>query len=218
MIHRNLTLPHRFVLLTDEPDAAYNPLIEPVKLWTDHAALISPRVGEGKPNCYVKLKAFSEKVRPIVGDRFVSIDLDCVVTGNLDAILGREEDFVIWRRAPLEPSFQCGVYQSSMWMLKTGSRRRVWNDFHGKESLRALVDKPGADNFLLTDQGWILYKLGENEATWGMEDGVYDWRWLKQTRRERDLPENAKIVFFPGTSKPWNIRKAPEWVSQRHDV
>ena len=79
MIHRNLTLPHRFVLLTDEPEVSYDSLIEPVALWDDYRNLRSPGVAANKPQCYVKLKAFSRDAAKILGKRFVSIDLDCVV-------------------------------------------------------------------------------------------------------------------------------------------
>src|SRR5689334_1685231 len=75
MIHRNLTLPHRFVVFTDRPDAYFDPLITPIPLWSDWRDL---KKDNWPTNCYVRLKVFSEEMRGILGDRFVSIDLDCV--------------------------------------------------------------------------------------------------------------------------------------------
>ena len=55
------------------------------------------------------------------------LDLDCVVTGNLDPVLGRSEDFIAWKDiAPPQP------YCGSMVMMDAGARRlarlceRVW--------------------------------------------------------------------------------------------
>src|SRR5688572_1549925 len=107
MIHRNLTLPHRFVCVTDTPEADFDPLITPVRLWDDWRD-VKANWGEKKVNCYVRLKAFSEEARELIGQRFVSVDLDLVVLGNddsnkpavpfLDPLFDRSEDFVMLRR------------------------------------------------------------------------------------------------------------------------
>jgi hypothetical protein len=231
MIDRNLTIPHRFVLLTDphlfppprrageDEGGGFDPLIELYPLWPDYRELVSPGASAKKPQCYTRLRAFSEDMRAIAGDRFISIDLDCVVTGSLDEMFSRDEDFIICQRAPLEDKrLQVGDFQASMWMLKTGSRTEVWEDFHGLESLQALRAHPRAKEYLLADQGWMLYKLGDkDEATWDMEDGVYDWRYLNA--RLTLLLGNARIVFFPGADKPWDLIKAgtaPQWLRENY--
>lgn len=213
MIHANLTLPHRFLCITDTPEADFCPLIKPVKLWPDYRDLVSPMRMADKPQCYTRLKVFAPGIEALVGERIVSVDLDCVVTGNLDALFSGGEDFVTIRRPPIE-RYQVGVYQTSMFILRTGSRPQVWTDFHGADSLNALVGVENSRDYLLADQGWILYKLGPYEATWNMHDGVYDWRWLVQEHLDRDLPHNARIVFFPGEQKPWTLEDAPGWVKE----
>jgi len=219
MIERNLTIPHRFVLLTDRMKSRYDKLIEPVKLWDDWRTLRREEWREEFPQCLVRLKAFSPEMSSILGERFVSIDLDCVVTGNLDAILSRTESFLICRRAAIRPEDIDNPYQASMWMMDTGARAHVWTQFRGAKTLDALADKPLAKYYLATDQGWILYALGPDEAGWTGGDGVYGWPWLKANECADPLPDNARIVFFQGNRKPWNFEdnERPEWIARHYN-
>jgi hypothetical protein len=199
MIHRNLTLPHRFVLMTDQPDREFDSLIQPERLWDDWRSLRHPW-GDRRPHCYVRLKAFSEEVAAIFGPRLVSVDLDCVVVGDLDPLFSRTEDFLIMRRQVVHPQDKHNTYQGSMWMMSTGVRACVWHDFKGEESIAA------AKKYIGTDQAWIRYKLGPNEAGWSQTDGVYGWpRVNGEARWRKEQPEGARIVFFYGGDKPWVI-------------
>jgi hypothetical protein len=86
-VHRNLRLPHEFVCITDIP-AGIDPAIRIVRLWNDHRNL---------GGSYVRLRAFAADMRDVLGPRFAWLDLDCVITGNLDPVLGRSEDFIAWK-------------------------------------------------------------------------------------------------------------------------
>lgn len=213
MIDRHLTLPHRFVLLTDQPDADYCSLIEPIPLWDDWRTLESP-LGISKPSCYTRLKAFSAEAGEIIGKRFVSIDLDCVVLKNLDSLFDRDEDFLIYRR-PIQmvPQDEINTYQGSMWMMTAGARSRVWNEFNGRASQRA------ARAYLGTDQAWIRHILGPDEAGWNQSDGVYSWTNLRDRQEYKfNAPENARIVFFQGNQKPWHFVLLDGKPNRRNDV
>src|SRR5690554_1588998 len=83
-VARHYSKPHRFVCITDEPEVL--PGIETIPLWNDHAEL---------GGCYRRLKLFDPAMSEILGDRFVAIDLDCVITGSLDPLFDRDDDFVI---------------------------------------------------------------------------------------------------------------------------
>ena len=205
MIHRNLTIPHRFVLLTDQLDADYDPLITPVKLWDDWRELVNTAWGKDRPQCYVRLKAFSEEAEEILGKRFVSIDLDCLVVKNIDSLFTRPEDFVIFRRPRKRQKDRDMVYQGSMWMMNAGARAQVWKDFKGEESIAA------AQEFIGSDQAWMRHILGPNEAGWdGEKDGVYGWYWEQRDSHWRKGPlPNARIIFFNTTRKPWDFDKDP---------
>lgn len=203
MLERNLTIPHRFVLFTDQPKAKYSDLLEVRPLWTDYHLLSNLVWPAHFPQCYVRLKAFSREFAKIVGPRYASIDLDCIVTGNLDQILGRDEDFVIYRHPVLRSFDKLQPYNGSMWLMRTGSQAHVWESFAGEKSLAELAEDPALSHFLQTDQGWISYKMGLGAPGWTMDDGVLMWSYLAHKRLP--LPENAKIVFFNGRIKPWDL-------------
>lgn len=201
MLHRNVTLPHRFVLLTDQLDADYDPLIEPVPLWDDWRTIKNDNWGANKAHCYVRLKAFSEEASELLGQRFVSIDLDCVVLQNLDDLFDRPDDFLIYRRqVQAIPFDQINAYQGSMWMMTAGARKQVWEKFNGMESIHA------ARKYMGTDQAWYRHILGPDEKGWSTLDGVYGWPAIRRELRwKRTPPPDARIVFFYGGVKPWNF-------------
>jgi hypothetical protein len=205
MIHRHLSIPHRFVLFTDQPDAGYDPLIEPHLIWKDYLFLGNPHWRPDFPQCYARLKLFSRdpELCAILGPRFVSIDLDCVVTGNLDKILGRREEFLMYRHPVQYQHDKVQPYNCSLWMMDTGCRPRVWEDFRGEASLKPFYGKPKLEHFLQTDQGWMCYKLGTKEKGWAMKDGIYMFSWI--IRANVKLPADAKMVIFNGRHKPWDL-------------
>ena len=207
MIDRNLTIQHRFVVLTDFPDANFDRLIMVKRLWDDHRYVRHETWRPEFPQCYVRLKIFSREMADLLGPRFVSIDLDCVVTGNLDDLFAREEDFLIYRRPIRLSEDRKNPYQASMFMMDAGTRAKVWDDFRGEASLAEVANKQNAKFFLQTDQGWMLYKLGPNEKGWSMDDGVYSWPWM-QHKRISEPPQGARMIFFHGKNKPWDY----DWI------
>lgn len=215
-IESHLTLPHRLAVITDASmgKSDYFSGVENIPLWDDWREFRHPAWPEHYPQCWHRLKAFSAEMREILGPRFVSIDLDCVVTGSLDPLLSRTEDFIICGRAPINPGDEYNPYQASMWMMDAGARRQVWDSFEGAGSVDLAAGEPLARYYVATDQGWIYFCLGTGEASWTMNDGVYTWKWLKRNGKADNLPENARIVFFPGKEKPWNIKNAPGWVKK----
>jgi len=66
MIHRHLSIPHRFVLVTDQRKASFDPLIEPIPLWSDWRDLKRPSWSRFAPFCYARLKAFSPEFGEIL--------------------------------------------------------------------------------------------------------------------------------------------------------
>lgn len=198
MVRRNLTLPHEFVCITDMPeglDAGIRtlPLQQvPAVQWDEH-----------RPNCFKRLWLFSDAARFLVGSRIINMDLDCVITGNLDAPFSRPEDFVIWRDVQ-HGRVRGSVYNGSLWMLTAGSRRQVWEQFRGEASRETFRKNRGSD------QAWISAVL-PNEATFGPEDGVYSYRW----EARRKLPKNAAIVLFHGKPDPWEAMHL-EWVREHY--
>ncbi len=189
MIKKNLNIPHVFKCITDMPEGIN---CETVALWENPKTNTHPT----RPNCYRRLKAFSEQIRPILGDRFLSIDLDCVILGDITSIVDRPEDDFIILKGSSSP------YNGSMWMMNTGARKQVYDSFHpiNSPTVAAQQKTSTGRGYYGSDQAWISYKI-PGEKTWTQKDGVYQYIY---DIKGKPMPENAKIVFYAGELKPWS--------------
>ena len=192
-VARHYPHPHRFVCVTDDP-TGIDPQIETYPLGDLFLDLVNPSFASG-PNCYPRLRAFSPEFEEIAGRRFVSIDLDTVITGDLSPLFNRPEDFVIYASVQAKNAY-CGA----MFMMTAGSRRQVWDQFDPSTSPR-LSNAAGHNG---SDQGWIEYILGRNEATWTAADGIFAYRWDCLKDRRGGLPPNCRMVAFHGQFDPWS--------------
>lgn len=205
MVARHYPDPHRFICCTDDA-SGFDPEVEVVPIWQDHADLPHP-TSPSHPSCYRRLKAFAPEARAWFGKRFVSIDLDCVIMGDLRPLWNRGEPFV--GLAGTQPPT---TFNGSMFLLTAGARSKVWTDFNPRFS-PGLARKAGHYG---SDQAWISYALGEGEARWTPKDGVYSYR-LHVAPVGGRLPADATIVFFNGKSDPWSDGpKRLEWVQKNY--
>ena len=191
MVERHLTVPHEVVCITNIPKGI-DERVRIVPLWDTWNSIPSPHGGLS-PACYRRLPAFGEHMREVIGERFISMDLDVVITRNFDPIVMRPEDFIIWgshlRRTP---------YNGSMWMMNAGARKQIYEEFD-PEKTPMITLKAG---FHGSDQAWICHRLGPNEATWTPQrDGVYSFR-TDVAHKRYALPADARIVFFQGHHDP----------------
>lgn len=200
MVRRHYKSPHRFICITDDP-AGLDGGIEVVPLWDDYASVPNP-TGGGRPSCYRRLKLFDPAMAEVIGPRFVMLDLDCVICGDLGPIFDRPEQAVFWK----SPSNEW-PYNGAMMMMDTGSRPQVWNDFDPAKS----PAETQAAGYRGSDQAWISYKLGWGESVWTERDGVH---YYGAMRNRRSLPAGARIVFTTGGTAPWTLRWP--WVKQHY--
>lgn len=146
--------------------------------------------------CFIRLKMFDprwQKAQGIPqGVRIVCMDLDTVITGPLDPLFEREEDFVILQG--VNAANPC-PYNGSLWMLRAGYRPDVWLDF----SLKAARQVPHYR--FPDDQAWLAHKLPGAAAYTPHGDGVYGFQKPGWTTGD-ELPENARIVAFFGSRDP----------------
>lgn len=208
MIRRHYAPPHRFVCVTDRPEDL--PGVETIRLWDDCSAIPSP-VGHSYPSCYRRLKLFAPDAGETFGERVVSVDLDTVIVRDVEPLFDRPEDFVIWGESDFPHTTP---YCGSLWMLRTGTRSKVWTEFDPKLSPRRawLAGCRGSD------QGWIAYVLKKGEATWGKRDGVFSWR-KDIAKNGYRLPETARLVAFHGKEDPWGPRcQTVQWVRQHYPI
>lgn len=186
-IARNTRQPHEFLLC--EPEAEDRGLVE-------------------IPGCFCRLRMFEprwqEKQGLDVGDRLVCLDLDLIITGELDPVFDRDDSFCILQGANV--SNPC-PFNGSVMMLKVGAHADVWDDF----SLPAARAQPYHD--FPDDQGWLWHKIPE-AAGWqvGPTSGV--WAFQKSGwPKGHDLPPGARIVAFPGWRDPAKFEHV-SWVRE----
>lgn len=205
MVDRHYTAPHRFICVTDDK-SGLDPGIEVVPIWSEWGNIPNPH-GSHNPSCYRRLKAFAPEARDWFGDRFVWIDLDSVITGDLRAIFDRPEDFVCWGET--DPR---SYYNGSLVLMTAGARRQVYDRFDPKTS----PQEARAAGKFGSDQGWISYVLGPGEATWTTKDGVYSYRIHIQPNKGT-LPTDAKITMWHGGQDPWGAHgQRLDWVRRNY--
>lgn len=199
MLRKHVTVPYKFCCITDN-SSGIDLDIEIIPMWNDLADM---------GHCYRRLKAFSKEAETLIGKRFMSIDLDSVILGNIDSFVSAPEDFVIVRDTqPPTP------YNGSMFLLTAGSRAQVWEQFDPVESPRRGRDL----RYCACDQAWIGACLGTHERVWTGADGVKSFRnevILKQS--SSPLPTD-KIVFFHGSKKPWDgvVQNNFSWIKEHY--
>jgi hypothetical protein len=146
--------------------------------------------------------AWQERHGIAPGDRVVNLDLDMVVTGALDPLFDREDDFTILQG--INTTNPC-PYNGSIWMLRAGARPDVWSDFSLENYAKFKVPVHAFPD----DQGWF-HTLMPTAGAWGPKDGVYGFR-KKHWPSGEALPEGARIVAFPGWRDPSKFEHL-DWV------
>ncbi len=196
MVKRHLSMPHRLAVVTNEDIQIDGiEIIRPPSAFED---VRIPSWPEHRPQCLRRLVMFRPDAAQWFGERFVCMDLDCVIGGPLDPLFDTDADFKMAvgtaRNRP---------YNGSMMLLKAGARPQVYETFTHKGAIAA------GQKFVGSDQSWIAHCLGPNEAKWDERDGL----------NYHGLPRPAyvprRVTFFPGNRKPWDYTAEP-WVSRNY--
>ncbi|MBZ9659784.1 hypothetical protein LB523_12080 [Mesorhizobium sp. ESP-6-4] len=200
MVRRNLSMPHRIACVTDIPNGI-DPSIDIITPPRDFEDATIPTWGPARPQCLRRLAMFSPNAGAIFGQRFVCMDMDCVIAGPLDSLFETDAEFKIYNGTAPDR-----LYNGSMMLLKAGARAEVYNRFTVKDA--ALAGR----RFVGSDQAWISHILGAGQPTWGPKDGVNWWD------RSKSVPAETRLMFFPGYFKPWQfVETVPdEWVSKHY--
>lgn len=152
------------------------------------------------PDYLPKLWAFSPEFHELMlGARFVSIDLDVVVLGDLEPVLAARVPLLIWDSARGEP------YNTSLFALEPGFHTEVWRSLTPADLERA---KSAAARWT-GDQSWLAHVLGPGVPTFGEDTGVIRYRPSKH----RDaLPEGTRAAFLCGPMDPATERERCGWI------
>lgn len=202
-VKRNTTIDHRFICVTDDSSGLHDD-IEVVSLW-DYCQYLG--------GCYNRLYIFSKEIEYIFGPRFIMFDLDCVITGNIDHILGRPDDFIINEyNIKVNKHATHQYYNGGIIMMSAGSRSFIWDEFDPESTPNLIQPRKDKVELVGSDQAWISHRLGPGELTFTpFNDGVYDYRKLGV---KKNLPENASIVMFAGKRDPLTEYKKTDWIKE----
>jgi hypothetical protein len=183
-VRRHLRQPHHFIVAKPEPGD-------------------ENLVGRG---CFCRLRMFDPEWQAARGidERLVCLDLDLVITGELDTLFNRPESFMILGGAN---SVNPNPFNCSVMMLRAGFYKNTWSDF----TLEAAEKVPWYA--FPDDQSWIWHKI-PRAVTWqcGPRSGIWSFRkrgWPEDDR----LPEGARIVAFPGSRDPKQFEHL-DWVKE----
>jgi hypothetical protein len=227
MVDRQMTIPHRTVCVTHRPDLI------------DFMETIPLDLEKHVPGtCLVKLQAHKIGGVAKEGDRVLTMDVDCVVTGSLDPLVTRDEPAVWWRNPNHNPDTEDGrkrgYVQGSMQLFTVGATEFLWRDFDeramaGRVNGATVGTVPLNRRFGGAEQCWISERLNAAypEAGWNWHvprwteaDGVYGAGRLFNGKMgkgvQSELPDNARIVFTPGDRSPSQpeFRKSHPWVEE----
>lgn len=197
MIGRHLDVDHEVACVTDMPEGI-NPRVRIIPPPGDFVDVEIPTWRHGRPRCHRRLALFRPDAAELFGaDRVLNCDLDVVVCDALAPLLGGGEDFRIARGTASSRAFN-----GSLFMLRLGSRPRVYTEFTPERAAAAGQKHVGSD------QSWMAKCLA-GEKTWGPEDGVVWWH-------QRYLAPKPRMVTFPGELKPWSLVDVGDRFVSRH--
>ncbi len=220
-LKRQLNIPFQFICITDNPNGLDDRIFTvplPKKLKNMH---------HGWPKTYLH----SEEMKAIAGDRFAYFDMDAVITGDLSETLSMNNEIIItrfnddnglWkckkkRRSRLNSLYLCNT---CFYLMDTGCCNWVWEEFDLQ--LGQIEHSQNKPDYLKpykgTDQGWVSYQLHDNFEngdilTVSPDEGFYEF---KQIADRRNLPEDAKVVFFGGKDHPYDTktREKSPWIKE----
>lgn len=204
MVDSNITIPYRFICLTENADGIMDGIeTKPISLDAELSGW------------WYKLQLFQKSLFDLQGTTLF-LDLDVVIVSNIDALFDyKKDDFCIIR--DLQPG---KIYNSSVFRIEIGSYPEVWEEFQ--------KDKQNIINRLYGDQDWISEKI--TAASLWPEEWVVSFKKQCNARAKSSLghvgkylrsigllkpkgyatiPEGAKIIYFHGKPDPDDVADGP---------
>jgi hypothetical protein len=203
MVDRHLTVPHRFVCVTNEKIDDIDTI--PLNKEKHVPGTVFARLYQRSPDY------------PIKG-RILNLDIDMVITGSLDKLVDRDEPSVWWRN----PNYSSGgasraFYQTSVQLFTQGANQELWDDFDPVKTPKWVNRRFGG-----AEQAWVSERLPWTEPYWDERDGIYGAGRLFHGEPDKgvttELPDNACIVSFPGNRMPDQpeIQALHPWIKEHY--
>jgi len=172
MVHRNLSVPHKFVVITDRP-SAYDGIGSGI--WT-----VEPR--RILPGWYAKINLFDPETFP-VGSRVMYFDLDVVISSSITEFVFCQEGFIMIREFNPKP---LAAHNSSVMSWKVPYTSEIFTKFEDDWVRRSWGDQE------------CLWAIMGNERIWDWPDS---WvKSYKYHGRNSSRPP-APITVFHGDPK-----------------
>ena len=141
MVARHLTIPHRFLCITDDPEGLECETVEPE---------------EESEGWWTKLTLFRKDPYGIEG-KLLFFDLDVVIVDDIDPLATFDSDFAII------DDWHVPTYNSSVILLRAGSQTQVWDNYIA-DPIKARRFAPGGDQHHITlhakadlwPKGWCM--------------------------------------------------------------
>jgi len=178
MVERNLSVPHRFICLSDRPISGVDCIPVFAQKWQ---------------GWWQKVSLFMPGLFPSAA-RILYLDLDVVITGDMTTLVQQ------WTPLPLTMIYNFGpnrhhaAHNSSVMMWTSGDPRL--NSIHDLFTEDVMLKLHG-------DQCWIWRVLRENIADWPMEFV----KSYKYDCRTGPLDPRTRIVVFHGDPKPHQCKE-----------
>jgi hypothetical protein len=192
MINRHVKTPHEVICFTDDPRGIN---VKTIPIWDDLAEY---------QMCYRRLKLFSSEMKTLIGDKFIALDIDCIIKGDITDIVEFKEDFKIF-----QPRTTKTPYNGGLFGMNPGSRAFVWDDFN-TEDLVWMPQKRGGHRYVHkkahdmgytvgSDQAYISYKLYPKEKTWTQINGI---GLFPDVLQKKNNPADLRLIFLNGKYDP----------------
>ena len=192
MCRRHITLPFRFVCLTDDVTGV------------DDGIECLPLPDPQFKGVWHKLSVFRPRLYDITG-RILMIDVDVVIVDNMDGFLTLPGSFCI----NLDWNAETPTLQGSIYRLEAGSLPHVYE--------RLAATYPDSCAPYRGEQGWLTANIKE-WTTWpdgwsvSYKKHCDRWRWFPSR-----VPKGAKIVNFHGIPNPPDALRG-HWTGKKGEL
>ncbi|EGR28206.1 hypothetical protein IMG5_181350 [Ichthyophthirius multifiliis] len=166
--------------------------------------IIPENLQENWPKWWGKATLFSLESQDLQGDMNFYIDLDMIITGNIDNLLEYQGNFAILNTGDIacEKQHKNG-YNSSIiiWNKKCNQLNQIYNEL--KQNYNIIT------KFIVRFDYWLEMNIQNADFIQDLFPGQAS-DYLKECQQQ--LPQNTKIVCFPRKPKPEDYPS--EWIKQ----
>jgi hypothetical protein len=193
-IDRNISLPYRFICLSDISLEVNTLPLLPLHGITSMSV----------PGFWFKLQMFRKELG--LTGQCLYIDLDTIVSGNLDNII---HQLTPYNFLMAEDPFKGKIHSSAL-LWWQGDHSYIWNRFL-TESVSYWQSKFNKDNGMVAygDQGFISDTVKDYKLIQHILLSPNDIDRIKKTKNT----SNAKILVCSGKRRPWEMQSHPDVIN-----